>query len=164
MFITTESVKSFKFTREYLINLYFYYCLQLSLICGDFSKGLKAAVIAQAAKDLVKDIKDNNSFIGINNIINTLEAEYNSEFLKETIIINITIGIKGERTYLQLCEQYTIKAIKKRLINSSRYLKETWEVLVDLLNNQVKAPTLEALKEAQKKLLSRLCLQEREYL
>jgi hypothetical protein len=31
-------------------------------------------------------------------------------------------------------------------------------VLIDLLNNWVKAPTLKALKEAQKKLLSRLCL------
>jgi hypothetical protein len=47
---------------------------------------------------LAKDIKD-NEFININNIIN-LKAEWGSEFLKETIIINITIGTKGERTRL----------------------------------------------------------------
>ena len=50
------------------------------------------------AKDLAKDIKD-NEFININNIIN-LEAEQGSEFLKGIIIINIAIGIKGERTRL----------------------------------------------------------------
>ena len=46
MFITTESAKSFKFTGECLIDLCFYDCLQLSLIYGDFSKGLGAAVAA----------------------------------------------------------------------------------------------------------------------
>jgi hypothetical protein len=48
----------------------------------------------------VKNIKDNNGFIDINNIINNLKAEYSSEFLKGRIIINITIRIKGEHTYL----------------------------------------------------------------
>jgi hypothetical protein len=54
----------------------------------------------QAAKDLVKDIKNNNSFININNIINNLKAEHSSKFLKGRIIINITIGIKREHTCL----------------------------------------------------------------
>jgi hypothetical protein len=48
----------------------------------------------------VKDIKDNNGFININNIADDLEAEHGSEFLEGTIIINITIGTKGERTRL----------------------------------------------------------------
>jgi hypothetical protein len=48
----------------------------------------------------VKDIKNNNGFIDINNIVNNLEAEYSGEFLKGRIIINIAIGIKGERTCL----------------------------------------------------------------
>jgi hypothetical protein len=56
------------------------------------------AVIAQAIKDLAKDIKD-NKFIDINNIVD-LEAERGSEFLKGIIIINIAIRIKGERTRL----------------------------------------------------------------
>jgi hypothetical protein len=47
---------------------------------------------------LAKDIKD-NEFIDINNVVN-LEAEQGSEFLKGTIIINITIGTKGKRTRL----------------------------------------------------------------
>ena len=102
IFITTELAKSFKFTRECLINLYFYNYLQLSLIYSDFSKGLGAAVIAQRAKDLIKDIKDNNSFININDIINNLKAKHSNKFLKGIIIINITIGTKGERTRLQL--------------------------------------------------------------
>jgi MULE transposase domain len=98
MFITTESAKSFKFARECLTDLYFYNCPQPSLICGDFSKGLGAAVAAQAAKDLIKDIKD-NKFIDINDVVD-LEAEQDSEFLEGTIIVNIAIGIKGERTRL----------------------------------------------------------------
>jgi hypothetical protein len=46
----------------------------------------------------VKDIKDNNGFININNVTNNSEAEYSGEFLKGTIIINVVIGIKGECT------------------------------------------------------------------
>jgi hypothetical protein len=46
----------------------------------------------------VKDIKDNNGFIDINDVAN--KAEQGSEFLKGIIIINIAIRIKGERTRL----------------------------------------------------------------
>ena len=45
MFIISESAKSFKFVEECLTDLCFYNCPQLSLICGDFSKGLGAAVV-----------------------------------------------------------------------------------------------------------------------
>jgi hypothetical protein len=103
MFITSELAKSFKFTKEYLTNLCFYNCPQPSLICSDFSKGLGAAVIAQVVKDLVKDIKDKDGFININGVTN-LETEQSSEFLKGIIVINVIIGIKRERTCLQLCE------------------------------------------------------------
>jgi hypothetical protein len=48
----------------------------------------------------VKDIKDNNSFIDINDVANDLEAEHSSEFLKGIIVINVAIGTKGERTRL----------------------------------------------------------------
>ena len=104
MFITTKLAKSFKFIGECLINLCFYNCLQPSLICGDFSKGLGAAIVAQGAKDLVKDILDNNGFININNIANNLEAEHSSEFLEGIIIVDVAIRTKRERTRLQLSE------------------------------------------------------------
>jgi hypothetical protein len=51
----------------------------------------------------VKDIKDKNSFINIDGVAN-LETEQGSEFLEGTIIVDVTIGTKGERTRLQLCE------------------------------------------------------------
>jgi hypothetical protein len=154
MFITTESAKSFKFAGECLTDLCFYNCPQPSLICGDFSKGLGAAVAAQAAKDLAKDIED-NEFMDIDDVVD-LEAERSSEFLEGTIVVDVAIGTKGERTRLQLCEWHAIKAIKKRLIHSGRYSKETQLVLVDLINRWIKAPDLEALKTACKTLLSRL--------
>ena len=56
MFITSESAKSFKFANECLTDLCFYNCPQPSLICGDFSKGLGAAVAKQAAKELAQSI------------------------------------------------------------------------------------------------------------
>jgi hypothetical protein len=99
MFITTESAKSFKFTREYLTDLCFYNCPQPSLIYGDFSKGLGAAVAAQAAKDLVKNIEDKNGFIDINDVVD-LEVERGSKFLEAAIIVKVIIGTKGERTRL----------------------------------------------------------------
>ena len=73
---------------------------------------------------MVKDIKDNNGFIDINDVADDSEAEHGGEFLEGTIIINIAIEMKGERTRLQLCEWHAIKAIKRRLIYSGRYLKE----------------------------------------
>jgi hypothetical protein len=45
IFITIKSAKFFKFTGEYLTNLYFYNYFQLSLIYSDFLKGLRAVVI-----------------------------------------------------------------------------------------------------------------------
>jgi hypothetical protein len=103
---------------------------------------------------LAKDIED-NEFMDIDNVVD-LEAERGSEFLEGTIVVDVAIGTKGERTRLQLCEWYTIKAIKKRLIYSGRYSKETRLVLVNLINRWIKAPDLEALKTTRKTLLSQL--------
>jgi hypothetical protein len=50
------------------------------------------------AKDLAKDIED-NEFMDIDDVVD-LEAEQGSEFLEGIIIIDVAIGIKGERTYL----------------------------------------------------------------
>jgi hypothetical protein len=48
----------------------------------------------------VKDIKDNNGFININDVANDLKAEHSGEFLEGTIIVDVAIRIKGERTRL----------------------------------------------------------------
>ena len=67
MFITSESAKSFQFANECLTDLCFYDCPQPNLICGDFSKGLGAAVAKQAAKELAQSIQTNeDGFIDIN--------------------------------------------------------------------------------------------------
>ena len=104
----------------------------------------------------MKDIKDNDSFIDINDVVDDLKAEYSSEFLKGMIIVDVVIKTKGERTRLQLCEWHAIEAIKKRLIHSGRYSKETRFVLIDLINRWIKASDLEALETARTTLLSRL--------
>ena len=48
----------------------------------------------------MKNIKDNNGFININDVANDLEAEHSGEFLEGTIVVNVAIGTKGERTRL----------------------------------------------------------------
>ena len=101
---------------------------------------------------------DADGFIDIDFVIvEEEEGGKSGEFLNDstTIVIDVAVGTKGERTRLQLCEQHAIKAIRKRLINRG-YSKETREVLVDLLNQWVKALDLEALKKTQNKILSRL--------
>jgi glyceraldehyde-3-phosphate dehydrogenase/erythrose-4-phosphate dehydrogenase len=63
------------------------------------------------------------------------EVERTREFLDgDTIVVDVVVGSTGERTYLQLCEWHVIEAIKKRLVHSGRYSKDTQEVLVNLLN------------------------------
>jgi hypothetical protein len=49
---------------------------------------------------LVKDIKDNNGFIDIDDLVDDLEAEHGGEFLEGTIVIDVAIRTKGERTRL----------------------------------------------------------------
>ena len=100
----------------------------------------------------------------IDDVVDDLEAEHSGEFLEGIIVVDVAIGTKGERTRLQLYEWHAIKAIKKRLIHSGRYSKETRLVLVNLINRWIKAPDLEALETTRKTLLSRLQCQERDYL
>jgi hypothetical protein len=168
MFITSESSKSFQFANECLTNLCFYNCPQPRLICGDFSKGLGAAVALQATREFIKAMedKDKDGFVDIDDIAMVEDAtESVVEFLAgNAVVVDVGVGTKGERTRLQLCEWHAIEAIKKRLINCGRYSKETREVLVDLLNQWVKAPNMESLENTRKTLLSRLCIQERTYL
>ena len=95
MFITSESAKSFQFANECLTDLCFYDCPQPNLICGDFSKGLGAAVALQAARELAQE----------DDIVLNTEVEHIGEFLdSQTIVVDVAVGAKGERTRLQLCE------------------------------------------------------------
>ena len=80
------------------------------------------------------------------------------------IIVDVVIKTKGERTRLQLYKQHTIEAIKRRLIHSGKYSKETRLVLINLINKQIKASDLKALETVRTTLLSRLQRQERHYL
>jgi hypothetical protein len=52
----------------------------------------------------VKDIEDNDGFIDIDDVADDSEAEHSSEFLEGTIIVDVAIGTKRERTRLQLYE------------------------------------------------------------
>ena len=79
------------------------------------------------------------------------------------MIVDVVIKTKGKRTRLQLCKQHVIKAIRKRLINKE-YFKETREVLVDLLNQQIKALDLKTLEKTRNKILSRLRSDDKTYL
>ena len=69
---------------------------------------------------------DADGFIDIDFVIvEEEEGGKSGEFLaSDTIIIDVAIGAKGERTRLQLCEWHAIEAIRKRLINRG-YSKET---------------------------------------
>jgi hypothetical protein len=102
MFITSESAKSFIFTSSCLTDLCFHDCPQPSLICGDFSKGLGAAVVAQAAKELAQSIQaDKDGFVNINVFVVVEEEEKAREFLaSNTIVVDVAVGTKGERTRL----------------------------------------------------------------
>jgi hypothetical protein len=165
MFITSESAKSFQFASECLTDLCFYNCPQPSLMCGDFSKGLGAAVALQALLELAKASKENeDSFVNIDNVVDG-EVEGAGEFLEgDTIIVDVVVGLKGECTRLQLCEWHAIEAIKRRFVNCGRYSKDTREVLINLLNQWVKASDLESLENARRALLSQLRSEERDYL
>jgi len=112
MFITSESAKSFQFANECLTDLCFYNCPQPSLIYGDFSKGLGAAVAKQAAKELAQSRQtDEDGFVDIDVFVvqekeeEEEEVEKQGEFLASgTIVVDVAIRTKGERTRLQLCE------------------------------------------------------------
>jgi hypothetical protein len=166
MFITSESAKSFVFASQCLTDLCFYDCPEARVICGDFSKGLGAAIAMKAQQDAAKEAQlDDDRFAqGDKMELDETKVQCSVNLLEgDTIIVDVEVGSHGERTLLQLCEWHAIEAIKRRLIHSGRYSKETREELVDLLNRWVKAP-LEGLEKARNILLGRLHKQERDYL
>jgi hypothetical protein len=154
MFITSESAKSFKFASDQLTDLCFYDCPEARVICGDFSKGLGAAIALKAKADVEED--DGNEFLDPHQTVDLLEGN--------TIVVDVQVGCEGQRTILQLCEWHAIEAIKRRLIHSGGYSKEARESLTDLLNKWVKANTVDEMIDARKALLSQLRKGERDYL
>ena len=102
MFITSESAKSFQFASKCLADLCFYDCPQPSLICGDFSKGLGAAVMKQAAKELAQSIQtDEDIFVDTDVFVVEEEVGKSGEFLgSDIIVVDVAAGTKGERTRL----------------------------------------------------------------
>jgi hypothetical protein len=152
-YITSESAVSFKWVVEQLTDLAFYGdCPKATLICGDFSKGLGAAVGAKATADLAG-----------------LEATDEVLPLDPTAILESTEVVVGEATgnpkpiKLQLCEWHAVEAIKRRLVAAGRYPKARREELVDLIWAWVKAD-IESLDECRAKLLDALDTEERVYI
>ena len=56
MYITSESSKAFEFASKQLIDLVFYNYPEAAVICGDFSKGLGAAIRKKARGEEPLDI------------------------------------------------------------------------------------------------------------
>jgi hypothetical protein len=97
-YITLELAASFKWMAKQLAKLAFYNCPKPNLIIRDFSKGLKATVVAKAAADLAVE--------------HTI-ANPNSEFIVKLVDLDFPNAIevvvsKGQRVKLQLCEWHTI--------------------------------------------------------
>jgi hypothetical protein len=49
-YITSKSAKSFNFVGGELTKYVFYNCLKAAVICADFTKGLRASIIARALR------------------------------------------------------------------------------------------------------------------
>jgi hypothetical protein len=60
-YITSESAASFKWIAEQLTKLAFWDCPKPTLIVGDFSKGLRAAIAAKAATNLAAKVAESVS-------------------------------------------------------------------------------------------------------
>jgi hypothetical protein len=152
-YITSESAASFKWVSEQLTNLVFYDCPEAALICGDFSKGLGAAVVAKASSDVIKSTPTDE--------VSPLDA---------SAIIDVTEVIVGEAVEkptpvkLQLCEWHAVEVIKRRLVAAGRYKKNQREKIIDLIWAWVKAPDIESLDKGRDELFKALYKKEQVYI
>jgi hypothetical protein len=126
MYHTSESAKAFQFACECLTDLVFYDCAKVAVICGDFSKGLGAAIQLKAVQDQRARDKPKREFPELQSV---------AKIDGDTIIVEVAVGVHSETTFLQLCEWHAIKAMKKRLIDSGRYSKESRKEIVSALND-----------------------------
>jgi hypothetical protein len=121
-YIMSESAASFKWIGEQLTDLAFYDYPEAALICGDFSKGLGAAVAAKATADLA----------GTEPTDEVLPQDP-AALLEATEVIVGEVTNKALAVKLQLCEWHAVEAIKRKLVAVGRYKKERREKIVDLI-------------------------------
>jgi len=121
-YITSESAASFKWILEQLTDLAFYDCPEPTLIYGDFSKGLGAAVAAKATSDLAGTAPTDK----------VLPQEPSSIFEATEVIVGEATSNPSPMK-LQLCEWHAVKAIKRRLVVVGRYKKDQREKIIDLI-------------------------------
>jgi hypothetical protein len=108
-----------------LTDLVFYDCPEAAVICGDFSKGLGAVIQLKAAQDQRTQDEPGREFLELQSI---------TQIDEDTIVVEVAVGEHSETTFLQLCEWHAIEAMKKRLIDSGRYSKESRKEIVSALN------------------------------
>jgi hypothetical protein len=101
-YITSESAASFKWIAEQLTKLAFWDCPKPTLIVGDFSKGLRAAVVAKAAADLAAKVAANLAAKAVDGISVELrdeakEPDLDLDFLEAAKVV---VG-EGERQRVQ---------------------------------------------------------------
>lgn len=107
-----------------LTKYVFYDCLEAVVICADFTKGLRAAIVARALRE------------------SSVESEATQERkLKPRELLNVSLMVFGDKedkdrfkTILQLCKWHATKAIQRRLVHVGKYSKEKREELTDLVN------------------------------
>lgn len=136
-----------------LTDLCFAKCLGPALICGDFSKGLGAAVAAKATADLA----------GLLATDEVSPPDPEALFEATEVVVSRTEG-HLQSVKLQLCEWYAVEAIKRKLVAVRRYKKEKREEITDLIWAWVKAYTLKDLEKRRGELMKALYKDEQEYL
>lgn len=152
-YITAESAASFKWIVEQLTDLCFYNCLEPAVICGDFSKGLRAAVVAKAVADLAV-LEPTNEVPLVSNTGDMPEA-------REVVVLEETS--KPACILLQLCEWHAMQAIQRKLVSVGRYNKEEREELTNSIQAQIQT-NIEKLDDFRTKLAEALFEDEAEYL
>jgi hypothetical protein len=155
MYHITESAKAFKFASDQLTDLAFYDCLEPAVICGDFSKGLGAAIKLKAFQDARQEAEPERDFP---------EPRSVAHIDEDTIIVQVAVGRESETTFLQLCEWHAVEAIKKHVIDAGRYSKESRKDITFAINEWVKAETLELQQEKRDALFKLLCRDEVDYI
>lgn len=153
-YITSESAVSFIQISEQLTDLCFEYCLEPNLICSDFSKGLGATVAAKATADLAREPATDK----------VLPLEDPKAILEATkVVVGQTKG-HPQAVKLQLCKQYTVEAIKQKLVTVRRYKKKERKEIINMIQAWVKALNIEDLEKRCKELTKALYIKEQEYL
>lgn len=126
-YITSESATSFKFVIDQLSDLVFYDYPKAAVVVGDFSKGLGAAMATKATIDLgLTDIIEEP-------LICPLDQD---EELPQAAEVMVHEGLnhgEPQAILLQLCEQHTVSAIKRRLVAAGKYPKDQRDEIISMI-------------------------------